>query len=438
MPAHRFPLIVAAFVASLAHAAVTRAAELGYKPSAENLAARAWFQDAKFGLFVHWGIYSQLGDGEWVMNNHKIPVSEYEKLAGTFNPTAFDAGQWVSLVKAAGMKYIVITAKHHDGFCLFASKHTDWNIVERTPYKRDVMKLLADECRKQGVKLFFYYSHLDWRHPDYFPLGQTGRNTGRKPAGDWNRYLDFVDAQLSELLTNYGDVAGIWFDGWWDRKDADWRLRRTYDLIHKLQPACLVGNNHHVNPFAGEDFQMFEKDLPGGNTTGFNEAGISSLALESCETINKAWGYNKSDRQFKSTTDLIHYLVRAAGHNANFLLNVGPMPNGKIQPECVERLRDVGKWLERNDEAIRGTRGGPFRPQEWGAAVTKGNRVYIHVLRRPGAYLELPKMDRAVKSAKLLHGGAAVEFEAKAGVVTLRLPNEWDFVDQVIVLETGK
>jgi alpha-L-fucosidase len=428
----------AAFVVGL-QAALSTAAEPEYRPAPENLAARAWFQDAKFGLFVHWGLYAQLGDGEWVLNNHKMPVAEYEKLAPTFNPTAFDPAEWVALVKAAGMKYIVITAKHHDGFCLFATKQTDWNILERTPYKRDVMKMLADECRKQGVKLFFYYSHLDWRHPDYFPPGRTGRNTDRKPAGDWNRYLDFVDAQLTELLTNYGEIGGIWFDGWWDKKDADWRLRRTYDLIHKLQPGCLVGNNHHVNPFPGEDFQMFEKDLPGGNTTGFNEAGISALPLESCETINRAWGYNKSDRQFKSTAELIRMLVLAAGHNANFLLNVGPQADGKIQPECVERLRAVGQWLERNGESVTGTRGGPFPPQSWGAATIKGDRVYVHVLRRLGTrFVELPKMNRTIKSATLLHGGA-VEWEtSKDGVVTLTLPPNWDNVDQIVVLETSK
>ncbi|MBA2647114.1 MAG: alpha-L-fucosidase, partial [Pyrinomonadaceae bacterium] len=308
-------------------------AETTYKPHPSNLEARRWFQDAKFGLFVHWGVYSVLGDGEWVMNNRKIPIASYEMLPAQFNPTEFDAKEWVAMVKAAGMKYITITSKHHDGFAMFDSKVSDWDIMDRTPYKKDVLKMLADECRAQGIKLFFYHSQLDWHHPDYYPRGRTGLDAGRPDKGEWNRYLDYMDAQLKELLTNYGEVGGIWFDGWWDRPNADWRLEKTYKLIHDLQPQTLVGSNHHRAPFAGEDFQMFEKDLPGKNTTGFSgESKIGDLPLETCETMNNSWGFNINDRKYKSTHEMIHYLVRAAGHNANFLLNVGPMPNGKIQP----------------------------------------------------------------------------------------------------------
>ena len=188
--------------------------------------------------------------------------------------------------------------------------------------------MLADECHKQGIKLFFYHSQLDWHHPDYYPRGRTG---GGQPAGprtaNWNRYLDYMDGQLSELLTDYGPIGGIWFDGWWDKPEADWRLDRTYKLIHDLQPAALIGNNHHKRPFPGEDFQMFEKDLPGGRTAEFNkDAEIGALPLETCETMNNSWGFNLTDRRHKSTRELMHYLVKAAGHDANFLLNVGPMP----------------------------------------------------------------------------------------------------------------
>jgi alpha-L-fucosidase len=259
-------------------------AQKDYQPTKENLQAREWFQDAKFGLFIHWGVYSVLGDGEWVMNQRQIPIKDYEKLPALFNPTEFNAQEWVSMAKAAGMKYITITSKHHDGFAMFDSKISDYDIVDRTPYKKDVLKLLADECRKQGIKLFFYHSQLDWHHPDYFPRGSTGGNwTGRPESGDWKKYLSYMDTQLSELLTNYGPVAGIWFDGMWDKKDADWQLDKTYSLIHSLQPAALVGSNHHLAPFPGEDFQMFEKDLPGKNTTGFSgESKIGSLPLETC------------------------------------------------------------------------------------------------------------------------------------------------------------
>jgi alpha-L-fucosidase len=236
-----------------------------------------------------------------------------------------------------------------------------------------VLKALAEECEKQGIKLFFYYSQLDWHHPDYYPRGQTGRDAGRPDSGDFNRYIDFMNAQLTELLTNYGPVAGIWFDGWWDRPDANWRLAETYALIHRLQPAALIGSNHHRAPNPGEDFQMFEKDLPGHNTAGFSgEAEIGDLPLEYCDTISGAWGFNINDRRYKDTKTLVHMLVRAAGYNSNLLLNVGPMPDGRIQPEFAERLRDVGAWLAAHGESIYGTRGGPVTPRPWGVTTHEG------------------------------------------------------------------
>jgi alpha-L-fucosidase len=406
-----------------------------YKPAPENLKSREWFQDARFGLFIHWGVYSVLGDGEWVMNNKKISIAEYEKLPPQFNPTEFDPAEWVALAKNAGMKYITITSKHHDGFAMWATKQNKWNIVDATPYGKDPLKMLAEECRKQGIKLFFYHSQLDWHHPDYFPLGRTGHASGRPAGGDFNRYLDFMDAQLTELLTGYGDIGGIWFDGMWDKPDANWRLDKTYGLIHKLQPAALVGSNHHLKPFPGEDFQMFEKDLPGHNTTGFSEKSeVGNLPLETCDTINGAWGYNKTDKRFKSTRELIHYLVRAAGYNANFLLNVGPMPSGRIQPEFVTRLNEIGDWMKKNGETIYETRGGPFKPRNWGAVTGKGNKYYVHVLDWQDEVLALPKMTD-VKSAQVFGTGAKVGLKQVDGATLLHLPPERDEIDTIIVLE---
>ena len=243
----------------------------GYQPTPENLQARREFQDMKFGMFIHWGVYSVLGDGEWVFHERHLTVDEYNRLPQFFDPEKFDAATWVALAKAAGMKYITITSRHHDGFAMFDSKVSDWNIVARTPYKKDPLKMLADECHRQGIKLFFYYSQLDWHNPDYFPRGQTNWNNGRPDHGDLNSYLDtYMDGQLTELLTNYGPIAGIWFDGMWDKPDADWHLDKTYALIHKLQPAALIIPNHHQTPRPGEDVQTFERDLPGQNTAGFN------------------------------------------------------------------------------------------------------------------------------------------------------------------------
>lgn len=410
-----------------------------YQPAPENLQAREWFQDSKFGLFIHWGVYSVLGKGEWVMNNDKMTVADYEKLPAQFNPVEFNAAEWVRMAKDAGMKYITITSKHHDGFAMWGTKQSDWDIVDRTPYGKDVLKALADECHRQGIKLFFYHSHLDWHNPDYYPLGRTGHASGRPEGGDFNKYLDYMNGQLRELLTGYGEIGGIWFDGMWDKPDADWKLNTTYSLIHSLQPAALVGSNHHLKPFEGEDFQMFEKDLPGKNTSGFSGTSeVGSLPLESCDTINGAWGYNSSDKTYKSTKQLIQYLVKAAGNNANFLLNVGPMPSGKIQPEFVQQLHEVGDWLRKNGESVYGTRGGPIAPRSWGVTTQTKDKIYLHVLDWNDELLALPRMAK-VKNAKMLESGQKVELRNAEGGVMLRFPTAYrDPADTVIVMEKAR
>ena len=407
-----------------------------YTPNAVNLAARKWFQDAKFGLFIHWGVYSVLGEGEWVMNEKRIPISEYENLPPQFNPTEFNPAEWVALAKAAGMKYITITSKHHDGFGMFDSKVSDYDIVDRTPYKKDVLKMLAEECKKQGIKLFFYHSHLDWHHPDYFPLGRTGHYSGRAAQGDWYKYLDYMDDELRELCSNYGEIGGIWFDGWWDKPDADWRLDKTYKLIHELQPQALVGNNHHRKPFAGEDFQMFEKDLPGGKTAEFNKDEVGDLPLETCETINKSWGYNKNDKSFKSERELLHYLIRAAGHNANCLLNIGPLPTGTIQPEFVTQLKAMGQWISKNGDSIYGTRGGPIAPRPWGVTTHKGNKVYLHILDWQDTQLPIPPLRGIIRSAKFMKTGRKADLiDTGYGLVLLIPEGAIDPIDTIVVLE---
>jgi alpha-L-fucosidase len=407
------------------------------QPTPANLAARTWFQDAKFGMFIHWGTYSVLEDGEWVMEIRKMPITEYEKLPPRFDPEKFNAAEWVALAKAAGMKYITITSKHHDGFAMFDSQVSDWTIVKRTPWKKDPLKMLADECHKQGIHLSFYYSQLDWHNPDYFPRGRTGHSAGRPESGDWNKYLEYQDAQLRELLTNYGEIGGIWFDGWWDKPDANWHLDRTYKLIHSLQPQTLVGNNHHQAPIPGEDIQMFEKDLPGQNKAGFSsEAKIGNVPLETAETINTSWGYNATDKNFKSTRDLIQYLVRACGSNANFLLNIGPRPDGTIQPEFVERLHQMGEWLSQNGESIYETRGGPIAPHPWGVTTQKGNKVYVHILDWPDPVLLLPSLRQNVAAAYLLKDHSKVETAKNEYGLLLKLPARAaaDY-DTIVVLE---
>ncbi len=412
-------------------------AQLSYTPSPENLKSREWFQDARFGLFIHWGVYSVLGDGEWVMNQQNLNKETYEILPEFFNPISFDPQEWVSLAKSAGMKYITITTKHHDGFAMFDSKLTNWDIIDRTPYKKDIIKMLADECNKEGIKLFFYHSQLDWYQDNYFPRGRTGLSSGRPDSGNWYDYLDFMDGQLRELLTNYGEIGGIWFDGWWDKQDADWRLGKTYQLIHDLQTGCLIGNNHHQPPMPGEDFQMFEKDLPGHNTTGFSgEARIGTLPLETCETMNNSWGFNLRDKQFKSTRTLIQYLVKAAGYNSNFLLNIGPMPNGKIQSEFTRTLKEIGMWMDKNGETIYGTRGGPVSPKTWGVTTQKGNKVFVHILNAEESNILIQDFGKKVKNITTYATGAKLKFKQDDFGIAIYVPLEMiDEIDTILIID---
>lgn len=412
-------------------------AQRPYAPAPENLKNRSEFQDMKFGVFIHWGIYSMMADGEWIMNNKNINWQEYAKLADGFYPSKYDAAKWVADVKAAGAKYICITSRHHDGFSMFHTKQSPYNIVDGTPFKRDIIKEMADECHKQGVKLHFYYSHLDWRRDDYFPIGRTGRGVGRTQQGKWETYHQFMMNQLTELLTNYGEIGAIWFDGQWDQpSDFDWRLREMYDHIHNLQPGCLVINNHHLTPIEGEDAQTFEKDLPGHNTTGFSgTATIGELPLETCETMNNSWGYNITDLKYKSEKELIHYLVKAAGNNANLLMNVGPRPDGTFPDIAIQRFKAMGDWLKTYGESIYGTRGGWIAPRDWGVTTQKGNTLYVHILNYKDKSLFLPTNGRKVKSARVFIDKKPVKFTQDADGILLKLDKVPDDLDYVIEVE---
>ena len=368
-------------------------AQENYKPSPENLKEREWFSDARFGMFIHWGVFSVLGDAEWVMNNRNIKVADYKRLMDIFNPQKFDAKEWVSVAKNAGMKYITFVTRHHDGFSNWDTKASDWKITN-TPYGKDVLKQLADECHRQGIKLFLYYSLLDWSRSDYqYETGRTGKGTGRTQKSDWPSYINFMKKQLTELLTNYGEISGIWFDGYWDQTapegDADrsprvdWHLGEIYGLIHKLQPQCLIGNNHHLSPLPSEDFQMFERDLPGENKSGLSfQQASQHLPLETCETLNNSWGFNITDDNYKSVHKIIRLLVSAASLNANLLLNIGPLPNGVIQPEFISRLDSVGKWLNQYGNTVYNTKGSSLKKQTWGVITEKEDEIYLHVFDR--------------------------------------------------------
>lgn len=395
-----------------------------YTPVAGNLQNRQQFQDNKYGMFIHWGLSSVLGDGEWVMNNRNIRKQDYTRLLRAFNPVDFDAARWVSTAKNAGMKYIVFITRHHDGFSNWDTQQSDWKITN-TPYSKDVLKMLAEECKKQGIKLGLYYSTLDWYRDDYpYETGRTGKGTGRSAKSNYASYLQFMKNQLTELLTNYGDIMSIWFDGHWDQTNPegnadrksriDWKYEEIYGLIHRLQPQCMIGNNHHLDPISGEDFQMFERDLPGENSSGLSfQKASDKLPVETCETLNGSWGYNITDRNYKTPAQVIQWLAGAAGRNANLLLNIGPMPSGAIQPEFIDTLTAAGKWLQQYGESIYGTRGGPLSPRHWGVTTQKEKKIYLHLFNRPeNDRIFLPAIS-TVKQVKWMGTDLAVNYSVE-------------------------
>jgi len=356
------------------------------------------WREAKFGMFIHWGLYAipagewqgrQIpGIGEWIMHRARIPVSEYEKLAGQFNPTEFDAAEWVSLAKEAGQRYMVITSKHHDGFCMFDSKVTNYDIVDATPYGRDPLKELAEECAKQGLRFGFYYSQTqDWHHPD-----GEGNDWDYDPAKkNFARYLDeYVKPQVRELLSNYGPISIIWFDT--PKGITREQSQSLLDLVHSLQPDCLVCGRvgNQLGDYA---------------STGDNRIPDTAVDMdwETPATINDTWGFKKTDSNWKASEELIRKLVDIVSKGGNYLLNVGPTAEGVIPKPSVDRLRAVGKWLAANGEAVYGTVPGPIQGLDWCRSTAKAGRLYVHVFDWPsGGALRLPRPGQQVTGAYLL------------------------------------
>ena len=429
-------------------AAVSASAQEGYVPSQENIKAREDFEDMRFGVFIHWGIYSMYAQGEWYLNNGKLDAQEYAKAAGGFYPSRFDAREWVKAIKAAGAKYITFTSRHHDGFSMFDTAASDYDIMDATPFKRDIIGELAQACHEEGIALHFYYSLLDWTREDY-PQGNTGRHSGRKgDAQDYESYRSFMKTQLSELLTQYGKIGAIWFDGHWDHNGAevpfDWRYDDLYPHIHGIDPACLIGNNHHIAPFEGEDFQMFERDLPGENNNGWaDNQTISSLPLEMCQTMNGMWGYKVEDQDYKSVPELVRLIVKAASKGSNLLLNIGPQPDGCLPALALDRLYGIGQWMSVYGESVYGTSAAGLPEPEWGAVTRKDEVLYLHVFRsvEDGVELNLSELPGLSKKAKIravtsLKDGAQMKYTYKDGRLMLAVPfaeQDIDFVVKVVL-----
>ncbi|UCF44184.1 MAG: alpha-L-fucosidase [Planctomycetota bacterium] len=377
----------------------------------------AWWREARFGMFIHWGLYAvpagewkgTTNHAEWILTTAQIPVKEYEKFCPQFNPVKFNANEWVRIAKEAGMKYIVITSKHHDGFCLWDSKLTDYDVIDATPFKRDILRELTGECKKQGIRMCFYHSIMDWHHPDYLPRRDWEKRSSE--GADFSRYVAYMKGQVTEIIEQY-DPGVLWFDGEWENTwDADLG-DDLYAYVRSLKPDIIV-NNRVSKGRAGMAGTYDPKKFSGDFGTPEQEIPATGLGYdwETCMTINNHWGYNKHDDNWKPTEDLIHKLVDIASKGGNFLLNVGPTAEGLIPRPSVERLQQMGDWLKVNGESIYGTTASPFRKLQWGRCTQKqlangDTRLYLHVLDWPtNGKLELSGLDNKLLKAFLLARG---------------------------------
>jgi alpha-L-fucosidase len=410
----------------------------------------AWWREARFGMFIHWGLYAvPAGEwkgrrteeiGEWIMKNLRIPISEYETLVPRFNPVKYDAREWVRIARDAGMKYIVITSKHHDGFALFDSKVSGYDVMA-TPFKRDILKELAQACREAGIRLGFYHSILDWHHPD--AQGAAFPDYEKKKNPNWSRYVEsYMKPQLDELLTGYGPLAVLWFDGDWVVEWSDDQGRALYASLRARQADLIINNRigagrqgmkgmSKEGSFAG-DFGTPEQEVP--------PTGLPGVDWESCMTMNDTWGFKHFDHDWKSTEKLVRTLIDIASKGGNFLLNVGPTAEGVIPAPSVERLSGMGRWLRVNGEAIYGTGASPVAAPAWGRITRKPGRLYLHVFDWPVSGTLSLRLPATPSKAYLLADSTRKPLAAQleGGLVTIIVPaTAPDPVASVVVLEVN-
>ncbi len=388
-----------------------------------------WFKEARFGMFVHWGLYSIPARGEWVMHIEQIPKEEYAQLAKQFNPKRFNADKWVRLAISAGMKYIVLTTRHHDGFCLFDSKVSNFTSV-KTAAKKDFVAEYVAACRKYKIKIGFYYSLMDWSHPEY-------QNSMEKNSPVSPQFIAYFQTQVKELCTNYGKIDVLWFDGEWDHSVKQWQSEKLVKMIHKLQPTALI-NDRLGTESRGTlgDFGTPEQYIP----TAFPESSAPSRSWESCMTMNDNWGYSAGDKNWKSTRQLIMNLVRCVSGDGNFLLNVGPKPDGTIPPPSVSRLKEIGAWMKINKESIYGCGKTSFGGGMVGLTTAKNNKAYLHIFRWSGKEICLAWVKNKIKSAYLLANNKKISVSQKNDRLFIKglppkAPND---IDTVLVLKLDR
>jgi alpha-L-fucosidase len=381
---------------------------------APEAAIKIW-QDARFGMFIHWGPVALTGQEIGWSRGKITPIEEYDNLYKRFNPVEFDADEWVRIAKAAGMKYIVLTTKHHDGFCLWDTKQTDYNIMN-TPFGRDVVKELAAACKKGGIAFGTYYSTCDWHHPD-FPRTSPGGKV-RREQSDLDAYTGYLKAQTRELLASYGPLFTLWYDVPQEFDPA--RGQGVIDMARAIQPDIVINNRTGAKG---------DYDTPEQKIGGFQ----IDRPWETCMTICTQWAW-KPDDAMKSLRQCLHTLIRTCGGDGNLLFNVGPMPSGEIEPRQVARLKEMGAWLTDHGESIYATRGGPWKPGADFVSTRKNDRIYLHLLEKSDGPVALAALPVAIKSANVLNG-PAVATEIKNGVLSLRIPDPaWDDIDTIVEL----
>ena len=390
-----------------------------------------WFRDAKFGMFIHWGVYSMLGYHEWVRQLCRIPLSEYQYYVDNFNPVRFDPDAWVELAKEAGMKYMVITSKHHDGFCIFDSDYTDYDIMH-SKYGKDALGMLVNSAKAKGMPLGFYYSIMDWHHPDYLPRRSWEKDRPTEGA-DLERYIEWMKKQLRELVVKY-DPAIMWFDGEWEHSVKELHSFEIEKMLRDLKPDMLINDRLFRRTPGHGDFGTPENYVP---ATGITSPDGTPRLWEACYTTNfNSWGYNRYETEFHSTTQLIRQLIEIVSKGGNLLLNVGPTPEGEIQPEFVARLKGIGKWLQVNGEAIYGTSASVFNKLPFfGRCTVKGNTLYLHVMGWPlDKKLRLPGLKTNVRKAYLLANPAQeLAFTRQENDVFVDLPERAPDLDATVV-----